>query len=86
MDRLLLAELGGADGDRMGDDRKVFDDIGAAAEADGYAEADYLRDVLSAMAYDYAWELINQRGRDDANSYVMRNLAAGTGLTIGWAP
>jgi hypothetical protein len=65
--RLVLANLA-AEG-RMGDDQKVLDDIGD--------DLDTLRDALSFMAYFYAMELINQRGRDEANQYVMRLLGAG---------
>jgi len=65
--RLVLANLA-AEG-RMGDDEKVLDDIGE--------DLDTLRDALSCMAYFYAMELINQRGRDEANQYVMRLLCAG---------
>jgi hypothetical protein len=65
--RLVLANLA-AEG-RMGDDEKVLDDIGD--------DLDTLRDALSYTAYFYAMELINQRGRDEANQYVMRLLGGG---------
>jgi hypothetical protein len=62
--RLVLANLA-AEG-RMGDDKKVLDDIGDNLDA--------LRDALCATAYYYALELSNQRGLDEANQYVMRLL------------